>query len=34
MKITELSLYKIVFVVEILLLMFLFSKNLTKKKKY
>ncbi len=34
MKITELSLYKIVFVLEILLLMFLFSKNLTKKKKY
>ena len=34
MKITELSLYKIVFVVEILFLMFLFSKNLTKKKNY
>ena len=34
MKITELSLYKVVFVVEILFLMFLFSKNLTKKKNY
>ena len=34
MKITELSLYKIVFVVEILFLMFIFSKNLTKKKNY
>ena len=34
MKITELSLYKVVFVIEILLLMFLFSKNLTKKKDY
>ena len=34
MKITELSLYKVVFAVEILFLMFLFSKNLTKKKNY